>query len=202
MPASRGQGSASPVTGPTPYSRAARTFAPGQVPGRAQQLVPQLVKPALQASITSSAVATCSWGQVRGCGRPQRGHARPGAQRPLAQGRGAVVEQHRVDALHPGGALGPQVMIGLQHRPACQDCDREGSSTPAAAPRPAASAGAGGRLLVACDRGELKAAHGDSRRRAGGRRGLVLLGHGATASKDASLVTALALRLVRPRPSP
>jgi hypothetical protein len=31
------------------------------------------------------------------------------------------VEQHRVDALHPGRMLAAQVMVGLQHRPAFQD---------------------------------------------------------------------------------
>jgi len=31
------------------------------------------------------------------------------------------VEQDRVDALHPGGVLGPQVVIRLQQRPAFQD---------------------------------------------------------------------------------
>jgi|HubBroStandDraft_1064217.scaffolds.fasta_scaffold400912_2 hypothetical protein len=29
--------------------------------------------------------------------------------------------QHRVDALHPGGVLGSQVMVGLEQRPAFQD---------------------------------------------------------------------------------
>jgi len=36
-------------------------------------------------------------------------------------GRGALVEQHRMRALHPGGVLGAQVVIQLQQRPALQD---------------------------------------------------------------------------------
>ena len=56
-----------------------------------------------------------------GRGRPQRGQALLAAQCALAQGRGALVEQDRVDALHPGRVLGPQVVIGLQQRPAFQD---------------------------------------------------------------------------------
>jgi hypothetical protein len=54
-------------------------------------------------------------------GRPQRGQALLGAQRALAQGRGALMEQDRVDALHPGGVLAAQIMVGLQRRPAFQD---------------------------------------------------------------------------------
>jgi hypothetical protein len=34
------------------------------------------------------------------------------------------VEEHRVDPLHPGGVLGPQVVIQLQQRPALQDVRR------------------------------------------------------------------------------
>ena len=36
-------------------------------------------------------------------GRAQRGQSRLGAQRALAQPGGALVEEDRVDALHPGG---------------------------------------------------------------------------------------------------
>ena len=38
--------------------------------------------------------------------------------------RRALVEQHRVDALDPGGVLAAQVMVGLQQRPALQDLRR------------------------------------------------------------------------------
>ena len=60
-------------------------------------------------------------GQALGRSRPQRGQALFGAQRALAQGRGALVEQDRVDALRPGGVLAAQVMVGLQQGPAFQD---------------------------------------------------------------------------------
>ena len=42
------QVSANAVTGPTPYSRAARTFRAGQVPGRGQQPVPQHIQAGLE----------------------------------------------------------------------------------------------------------------------------------------------------------
>ena len=56
-----------------------------------------------------------------GGGRPQRGQVLVGAQRTLAQPRGALVEEDRVDALHPGGVLAAQIVVGLQQRPAFQD---------------------------------------------------------------------------------
>ena len=60
-------------------------------------------------------------GQIGGSGRPQPGQALLGAQRVFAQRWGALVEEHRVDALHPGGVLSPQVVIQLQQRPVLQD---------------------------------------------------------------------------------
>lgn len=47
-----------------------------------------------------------------------------GAQRRVAEGRGSPVEEHRVNALHPGGVLGPQVVIQLEQRRALQDARR------------------------------------------------------------------------------
>jgi hypothetical protein len=41
-----------------------------------------------------------------------------------AEGRRALVEQGRVDALDPHGVLGPQVVVALQQRPALQDVPR------------------------------------------------------------------------------
>jgi hypothetical protein len=59
---------------------------------------------------------------MRGRGGPQRGQPLPGTKSALAQGRGTLVEQDRVDSLHPfGGVLGPQIVIQLQQRPAFQD---------------------------------------------------------------------------------
>jgi hypothetical protein len=62
--------------------------------------------------------------QVHGGGLAQRGQAAIGAQRALAQPRRALVEEHRVDALDPGGVLAAQVVVGLQQRPALQDLRR------------------------------------------------------------------------------
>ena len=62
--------------------------------------------------------------QVRGRGRPQPGQARLGAQGVLAEWWGALVEEHRVDALHPGGVRTVQVVVGLQQRPVLQDVYR------------------------------------------------------------------------------
>ena len=62
--------------------------------------------------------------QLRGGDRPQRGQVLAGAQPALAEGRGALVEQRRVDPLHPGGVLGAQVVIQLEQRPAFQDMPR------------------------------------------------------------------------------
>ena len=115
---------ASAVTGPTPYSRAASDLGAGQVPGRVQQLVPHRVQPGLQRLDHLQGGGDLQLpgrGQVRGRRRPQLGHALPGAQRALAQRRGALVEQDRVDPLRPGGALAAQVVVQLQQRPALQD---------------------------------------------------------------------------------
>jgi hypothetical protein len=60
-------------------------------------------------------------GQMSGRGRPQLGQALLAAQSVVAQPGSALVEEHRVDALHPGGVLAPQVVIGLQQRPVLQD---------------------------------------------------------------------------------
>ena len=115
---------ASAAKGPTPYSRAARTLRTGQVPGLGQQLVPHRVQPGLQRLEHLQRGGDLQLpGRRQAGGRdiPQRGQARPGAQRAPAQGRGALVEQHRVDPLHPGGVLAAQVMVGLQQRAAFQD---------------------------------------------------------------------------------
>jgi hypothetical protein len=75
----------------------------------------------------SSAVATCCCPAADRCaarGGLQPGEARPGAQRLLAQRRRALMEEHRMDPLHPGGVLTPQIVIGLQQRPALQDLRR------------------------------------------------------------------------------
>jgi len=95
----------------------------GQVPGGIKQLMPDHVHPGLQRLDhlqRGGHLQLPGRGQM-GRGSPQRGYPLPGAQRSRAQGRGALVEQHRVDALHPGGVLAAQIMVGLQQRPAFQD---------------------------------------------------------------------------------
>ena len=47
----------------------------------------------------------------------QRGSPRRRGDTPGAQRRHPLVEQHRVDALHPGGVLIPQILVQLQDRP-------------------------------------------------------------------------------------
>jgi hypothetical protein len=94
------------------------------MPGGIQQLVPQHVQPGVKRVDHLQGGGDLQLpgrGQVRGRGRPPRGHALPGAQRALAQRRGTLVEQDRVDALRLGSVLAAQVMVGLQQRPALQD---------------------------------------------------------------------------------
>jgi hypothetical protein len=123
---------------PDPVQPRGQRFRPGQVPGRVGQLVPQQVELGFQGLghlQGDGDLQLPGRGQMGGRGRPQRGHALPGAQRPLGQGRGALVEQHRVDPLHPGGMLAAQIMVGLQQRPALQDPggrDRHSGSRPSA----------------------------------------------------------------------
>ena len=88
---------------------------PGPLPPDSRIMHPRACRP------TSKAVATCSClagDRQPAAAAPQRGQALYGPKNTLAQSRGAVVEQDRVDALHPGGVLGAQVVVGLQQCPA------------------------------------------------------------------------------------
>jgi hypothetical protein len=110
--------------GPGPVQPRGQHLGTGQVPGRGQQLVPDRMHPhfqGLEHLQRGGHLQLPGRGQAAGRGRPQRGQAPLGAQRALAQRRGAVVEQHRVDPLHPGGVPGPQVVIQLEQRPGLQD---------------------------------------------------------------------------------
>ena len=95
----------------------------GQLPGGLQQPAAQDVKMAVQRGKLVQGhrdLQLPGRGQPgRGC--PQRGQALAGAQALPAELRRALMEQRRVDPLGPGGVLGPQVVIGLQQRPAFQD---------------------------------------------------------------------------------
>ena len=88
---------------------------PGPLPPDSRIMHPRACRP------TSKAVATCSClagDRQPAAAAPQRGQALYGPKNTLAQSRGAVVEQDRVDALHPGSVLGAQVVVGLQQCPA------------------------------------------------------------------------------------
>ena len=93
------------------------------MPGGVQQLVPQHVELVFQAGHHGQRdrdLLLPGRRQVRGRGRPHRVQAGGGAD-DLAQGGRALVEEDRVDPLHPGGVLAAQVMVGLQQRPGFQD---------------------------------------------------------------------------------
>jgi hypothetical protein len=98
------------------------------VPGGVQELVPQLAQAGFQGGEhlqRGGHLQLPRRGQVRRGGRAQRLKiTTAGAQRAIGQGRGALAEEHRVDALHPGGVPGAQVVAGLQQRPAVQDAGR------------------------------------------------------------------------------
>ena len=79
-----------------------------EMPGGIPQLMAQRAQPGLDGGEHVQGggdLQLPARGQVRGRGRPQRGQALLGAQRALAQRRGALVEEDRVDALYPGGVL-------------------------------------------------------------------------------------------------
>ena len=120
--------------GPDPVQPRGQDLGAGQVPGLVQQLVPHRVQPGLQGAghlQGGGDLQLPGRRQVSGRDVPQRGQARPGAQRGLAQGRGALVEQDRVEPLHPGGVFGPQIVIQLQQGPALQDvAGRDPAATP------------------------------------------------------------------------
>src|SRR5215467_854967 len=121
------QVSARPVRGPTPYRRSASTFAP--VRCRAASASWWRSGPSWASVVASVSRAVAGLllpgrRQVDGRGGPQRLQARLGAQRSLAQRRGALVEEHRVDPLHRGSVLAAQVVVGLQQRPVLQDVRR------------------------------------------------------------------------------
>ena len=166
---------ASAASGPTPYSRSASTRAPVRRRAACPQLLAQRVHPGLDGGEhvqRGGHLQLPGRGQVRGRGRPQRGQAAFGAQRALAQPRRALVEEHRVDALDPGGVLAAQVVVGLQQRPALQDLRRRDPALRQPGRRPAAAAGAGSRSCrswrAACGRGRRRCR--PARRRAPRRR--------------------------------
>jgi hypothetical protein len=102
---------------PYPVQPGGQRLRPGQAPGRVQRLVPHHVQPGLQRIDHLQGGGDLQLpgrGQVGGCCGPQLGHALFGARRALAQRRGALVEQDRVDPLRPGGAPAAQVVVQLR----------------------------------------------------------------------------------------
>jgi hypothetical protein len=130
---------------PDPVQPRGQHLGAGQVPGGIQQLMPDHVQPGLQRLghlQRGGHLQLPGRGQM-GHGSPQRGYPRPGAQHARAQGRGALVEQHRAAA--PG-----RCARGADHgrspaAPGIPGRATAGSSTPAAGPRPAASSDAASR---------------------------------------------------------
>jgi hypothetical protein len=111
LPASQ-QVSASAVTGPAPYSRAASTLAPVRCRAVASSCLRSTCMRVSVAASMSRAVATLllpGRGQVGGRGGPQLGQALLGAQGVFAQRWGALVEEDRVDALYPFPGAGDLV---------------------------------------------------------------------------------------------
>jgi hypothetical protein len=94
-----------------------------QMPGRVHQPPAQLIEVILeQVEYVAGHVdldLSCRR-QVRGRQLGQPVPARPIAHPAVAHHRGALVEQHGLDALHPGRVLPPQVVLALQQRPTLQ----------------------------------------------------------------------------------
>src|SRR5229473_1062900 len=113
---------ASAVTGPTPYSRAARTFAPARCRAACSSWCRSTCSRVSRASITSSAVATCSCPAGDRCAAAAaRSAARPCPVRSAPSPRAGAPWWNKTAQLRLGGVLGPQIVIGLQQRPAFQD---------------------------------------------------------------------------------
>src|SRR5215813_2599506 len=119
------QVSAKPVTGPTPYSRSARTFAP--VRCRAVWVSWWRSGPswASVAASMSSAVATCSCPAGDRCAAAAaRSPARPGSVRNAPSPSGGAPWWKNTAQLRLGGVRTAQVVVGLQQRPVLQDLRR------------------------------------------------------------------------------
>jgi hypothetical protein len=99
---------------PHPVQPRGQNPGPGQVPRGVQQLPVHRVQVLVQGGEHVQ----------RGGDRAHFGQALLGAQPAPTQLPGALVEQHRVDALGPGGVLDPKVAVQLQRRPALQHMAR------------------------------------------------------------------------------
>src|SRR6516225_10738366 len=123
-PASQ-QVSASAVTGPTPYSRAASTFAPVRCRAASSSRARSTSMRASVAAIMSTAVATCSCPAADRCAAAAaRSPARPASVRNAPSASGGAPWWKNTAQLRLGGVRGPQVVVGLQQRPVLQDLRR------------------------------------------------------------------------------
>ncbi len=137
---------ASAVTGPTPYSRAARTLAPVRCRAASSSWCRTACSRASSASITSRAVATCSCPAGDRCAAAAaRSSATPCSVRSAPSPSGGAPWWNSTAQLRLGGALAAQVVVQPPAAPGTPGCGRAGSSTPVSGLRPAASAGAGRR---------------------------------------------------------
>ncbi len=116
---------ASAATGPTPYRRAASTFAPARCRAASRSWWRSAPARASMAASMSRAVATCSCPAGDRCAAAAAA-ARPGPARCAARPRPAAGRPggRTPRPLRLGGVLAPQVVVGLQQRPGLQDLRR------------------------------------------------------------------------------
>ena len=116
---------ASPVTGPAPYSRAARTFTPARCRAASVSWCRTTCRRSSSAPVTSSAVATCSCPAGDRCAAAAaRSSATPFSVRSAPWSRTGAPWWNKTAQLRLGGALAAQVVVQLQQRPALQDVPR------------------------------------------------------------------------------
>jgi len=121
LPASQ-QVSASPVTGPTPYSRAASTFAPVRCRAVWVSCLRSGPSWASAAASMSKAVATCSCPAADRCAAAAaRSASRPGSVRNAPSPSGGAPWWKNTAQLRLGGVRAAQVVVGLQQRAVLQD---------------------------------------------------------------------------------
>src|SRR6266436_6525207 len=119
------QVSASPVTGPTPYSRSASTLAPDRLRAAASSRCRSTSRRASSPASMSRAVATCSCPAGDRCAAAAaRSAASSRSVRSAPSPSAGAPWWKNTAQLRLGGVLGPQVVIGLQQCPALQDVRR------------------------------------------------------------------------------
>src|SRR5271165_5175790 len=116
---------ASPVTGPTPYSRSASTLAPDRLRAAASSRRRSTPRRASSPASMSKAVATCSCPAGDRCAAAAAPSAcRSRSVRSAPSPSAGAPWWKNTAQLRLAGVLGPQIVIGLQQRPAFQDVRR------------------------------------------------------------------------------